>query len=122
MRTILTAIAVAMAATTAHAQDVRTTVQLTTGWRFHHGDLAELPVQVASAEGWTSVSVPHSWNRIGYYLPDPQRHVNRIETINKYQGVGWYRVDFTPTTGFASKRAWLQSRHVCVCSTPRALP
>ena len=109
MRMILMMAALVMAAATAHARNVRTTLLLSTDWRFHQGDITGLPEKVASStESWASVSVPHSWNKVGYYLPDPDRRVNRVETINKYQGVGWYRLDFTPPADFAGKRSWLQ--------------
>lgn len=71
MRTIWAATAVIFAAATVHAQDVRPTVQLAAGWRFHQGDVAGLPSGAASGDGWVQVSVPHSWNRVGHYLPDP---------------------------------------------------
>jgi beta-galactosidase len=54
------------------------------------------------------VSVPHTWNRVGYYIPNPQMHINRADTIDKYQGVGWYRLTFTPASTFGKRRAWLQ--------------
>lgn len=93
---------------TLNAQDVRTTVPLATGWHFHQGDLAELPSKSSAGADWTQVNVPHTWNRVGYYIPDPIRHIHRAETINRYQGVAWYKLDFTPRGSFAGKRAWLQ--------------
>ncbi|WP_414714353.1 glycoside hydrolase family 2 TIM barrel-domain containing protein [Sphingobium sp.] len=100
--------AVALTGGVLNAQEIRTAVPLAKGWRFHQGDVTELPTQVPSADNWLPVTVPHSWNRVGYYLTDPQEHINRADNVNKYQGVGWYRLEFTPPAGFAGKRAWLQ--------------
>ncbi|MGI4879481.1 MAG: sugar-binding domain-containing protein [Janthinobacterium lividum] len=90
------------------------------GWRF------SLEPGVAGAEkpgfddsSWSPISVPHSWNRVGYYRSDPQTHQNSAAVINKTLGVGWYRLRFTPPATFAGKRAWLQfdaaSRIAQVC-------
>jgi len=48
------------------AQDARLTLPLDTGWRFQQ---ASGPVGVEARAfddtGWTSVDVPHTWNRLG---------------------------------------------------------
>lgn len=108
MRASMIIAALVMAPVPALADEVRTTVQLGTGWLFHQGDLPGLPGEAASAEGWVPVSVPHTWNRVGYYLPDPERRLNREDTINRYQGVAWYSLEFTAPAGFRGKRAWFQ--------------
>ncbi|MEG8019944.1 glycoside hydrolase family 2 TIM barrel-domain containing protein [Sphingomonas aerolata] len=41
-------------------------------------------------------------------MPDPQTHLNNAESVDKYQGVGWYRMTFTPPAMVAGQRAWLQ--------------
>lgn len=88
---------------------VRVEEPLAEGWRFRQDD------KLAGAEApdfpdgdWQAVSVPHTWNRVGHYIPDPSAHVNTAETIDKKQGVGWYRLRFTPSASFTGKRAWLQ--------------
>lgn len=108
MRTIIAAAAFLATSVTAYAQDARTTLELAQGWSFHQGDVEGLPAEPASLDGWTPVSVPHTWNRVGHYIPDPDSHINRTENINKHQGPGWYRLDLTAPSGFAGKRAWLQ--------------
>ncbi|MES3152810.1 glycoside hydrolase family 2 TIM barrel-domain containing protein [Sphingomonas faeni] len=86
----------------------RSVVSLAQGWEFKRGGEVD-PAQAAQADGsWEVVSVPHTWNRVGYYVPNPQTHLNRAETVDKYQGVGWYRMTFTPAAAFTGKRAWLQ--------------
>lgn len=87
----------------------RETVQLKDGWRFNLGEptaAAELPGY--DDANWSTVSVPHSWNRVGYYLPDPDTRLNRSDNVNKTQGVAWYRLAFVPPAAFRGKRAWLQ--------------
>ncbi len=87
---------------------VRNVMPLSEGWRFHFGDAAGAEAPGFTDDSWTEVSVPHTWNRVGYYLPDPQSHVHRAETVNKAQGIGWYRLTFTPSADTRGKRAWLQ--------------
>lgn len=106
------AIGAAPAASQPRAQQgaqVRQTIQLADGWRFIQDanvDGAEKPE--FDARQWSVVQVPHTWNRVGFYLPDPASRVNRAEHINKVQGIGWYRHTFTVPAGSKGKRAWLQ--------------
>jgi beta-galactosidase len=88
---------------------VREIFPLIEGWRFKQDDTirgAEAPE--FSDAGWAVVSVPHTWNRVGYYLNDVAGRVNAPDNINKTQGVGWYRLAFTPPAAFKGKRAWIQ--------------
>ncbi|MBD8735665.1 glycoside hydrolase family 2 TIM barrel-domain containing protein [Sphingomonas sp. CFBP 13706] len=99
---------IAVMAAPAAAQSERSVVPLAQGWEFQRGGDVD-PAQEAQAPGsWERVSVPHTWNRVGYYMPDPQTHLNRAESVDKYQGVGWYRMTFTPPAMDAGQRAWLQ--------------
>ncbi|OYQ34267.1 glycoside hydrolase family 2 [Niveispirillum lacus] len=115
MKRHLLATAIALSfALGAHAQapangsEPRITMQLKGGWRFHLGE-APSAEKVDFPDGnWAPVTVPHTWNRVGYYTtPSPDR-VNTPDTINKTQGTGWYRLSFTPSGDFKGKRAWLQ--------------
>lgn len=93
----------------AQSAAVRENFPLTNGWRFKQDDTirgAEAP-EFSDAD-WATVSVPHTWNRVGYYLTDVAGRMNTPENINKTQGVGWYRLAFTPPATFGGKRAWLQ--------------
>ena len=79
------------------------------GWRFHLGAPAADPLAAPLDDrSWQPVTVPHTWNRIGYYRPDPASHVNTPETIDKTQGVGWYSLRFTPPAAASKKRQWLE--------------
>ncbi len=99
---------IAVMAAPAAAQSERSVVPLAQGWEFQRGGDVD-PAQAAQAPGsWERVSVPHTWNRVGYYMPDPQTHLNNAESVDKYQGVGWYRMTFTPPAMDAGQRAWLQ--------------
>lgn len=105
---VMMMVAALASSSAASAQEVRATITLADGWTFHQGDVPGLPGGNAPSEGWIPVSVPHTWNRVGHYIPDPQSHINRAETVNKYQGVAWYRLDLAAPAAFAGKRAWLQ--------------
>jgi beta-galactosidase len=99
---------IAVMAVPAAAQSERSVVPLAQGWEFQRGGDVD-PAQAAQAAGsWERVSVPHTWSRVGYYMPDPQTHLNRAESVDKYQGVGWYRMTFTPPAMVAGQRVWLQ--------------
>jgi len=93
----------------AAAAEVRQTVVLADGWRFRQDDSVQGAEQPGFADAsWEVVHVPHTWNRVGYYLADPASHINRAETINKEQGIGWYRLAFTPPASFTGRRSWLE--------------
>jgi beta-galactosidase len=82
---------------------------LAEGWRFKQDNAltgAEAPAFDDAA--WQQVSVPHTWNRVGHYIPDPASHLNTAENIDKTMGVGWYRLTFTPGAEFRQKHAWLE--------------
>ena len=71
------------------AVGTRTEVKLAEGWRFHFGERGEEAARNDFDDaGWQSVSVPHSWNRIGEYGLD------RSPQTNNAQGTGWYRLRF----------------------------
>lgn len=89
--------------------EARTVRSLVDGWRFKQDNAltgAETPGFDDSA--WQQVSAPHTWNRVGYYISNPATHLNTAENINKTQGIGWYRLTFTPGAEFNRKRAWLE--------------
>lgn len=104
-----TAFALTLAATSSLASAAeRLTVPLTDGWRFTQDDTltgAEAPG--FDDKAWAAVSVPHTWNRAGYYLSDGP-HLHTPATINAKQGVGWYRLAFTAPAAIKDKTAWLQ--------------
>lgn len=88
---------------------VRTIMTLSDDWRFKQDNAlngAEAP-SFPDAD-WAKVSVPHTWNRVGYYLTDPASHVNRADNVDKTLGVGWYRLNFTPPGALAGRKLWLE--------------
>ena len=56
---------------------MRTTQQLTTGWKFHFGELGE---EASAADyddaHWETVPVPHNWKRVGFYNNDLVDQIN----------------------------------------------
>lgn len=119
MKRILFATTVALAVTlcapsrnalaaAAEAADPRITMALKEGWRFHLGDVPGAEQVEFADDRWPMVAVPHTWNRVGFYTtPTPDR-INRPENVEKTQGIGWYRLSFTPSAYIKGKRAWLQ--------------
>lgn len=101
--TIAILAAAAAAAAPAAGQDVRTTRVLSDGWVFAKG--AKAPA--GGAPEWTRVTVPHSWNRVGHYT-NPGDHPNRPETLDGYQGVAWYRLEFDAPRDPRGKRTFLE--------------
>ena len=77
------ALALALAATSGHASAAeRLTVPLTDGWRFTQDDaLSGAEAPSFDDRAWAAVSVPHTWNRAGYYLSDGP-HLHTPATIN----------------------------------------
>jgi beta-galactosidase len=90
------------------AAPVRAETALAQNWRFRQDDTlsgAENPT--FDDHDWQAVAVPHTWNRVGLYLPGPVERTHRAETINKTQGVGWYRLAFAAPK-LEGRRAYLQ--------------
>jgi len=86
----------------ASATEPRQIVALARGWRF----LADDAGQTASQPGfddssWTSVEVPHSWNRIGGYGLD------RTADRSNRQGIGWYRFNYDAPPAAIDQRIYL---------------
>lgn len=108
---IASAVAACCIASSAIAQTagVRSETALADGWRFKQDDSLRGAEAPNFPDGdWSVVSVPHTWNRVGFYIPDAATHINQRETINKAQGLGWYRLAFTPAADLRGKKAWLQ--------------
>ncbi|MGE8133882.1 glycoside hydrolase family 2 protein [Novosphingobium subterraneum] len=91
----------------AAAQSARTVTVLDGGWRFSAEDVAEASAPDFADATWTQVSVPHTWNRVGYYKHD-LGGTNTAATVDKRQGIGWYRLHFATPTGARGKRHWLE--------------
>lgn len=80
----------------------RQVIDLSKGWRFQFGETGEAPAQPGFDDsGWTAVSVPHTWNRVGSY-----GDVRAKDTDNR-QGFGWYRLTFRAPLLNGGKRAYL---------------
>eukprot|EP01035_Chromulina_nebulosa_P039221 gene39221-53024_t len=61
----------------ASGQVDRSTLVLADGWRFRLDPAASGPEQPGFDDSaWSVVSVPHTWNRVGYYRSDPATHLN----------------------------------------------
>lgn len=98
----------AASATQAAPAGARQTVALDQGWRFVFGDRPGAEVPDFDDASWQSVAVPHSWNCVGNYLTTDVPHLNRAETIDKRQGIGWYRLRFDAPRHADGQRVWLE--------------
>lgn len=86
----------------------RSSILLSKGWRFDFGEHPGAERPDFDDAKWTLVDVPHSWNRVGYYLTPASATANRPENVNKAQGTGWYRLAFSADDALRSKRTWLE--------------
>lgn len=83
-------------------QAPREVVSLGKGWRFKLGATDDSHAGPGFDDnGWETVSVPHSWNRIGEY------RLKRSPEANNVQGVGWYRLNYAAPQLPAGKRVYL---------------
>ena len=82
----------------------RSEVSLDSGWRFQQSNtLSGVESPAFDDSAWSTVNVPHTWNRIG------NEGTTRSPESNNVQGVGWYRLRFdTPPVSMRSPRYFLQ--------------
>ena len=90
------------------AVDPRFQMTLRDDWRFKLGPDSATELQAEPDGTWTTVSVPHTWNRVGYYKDAPATHINTAENVVTTQGVGWYKLVFTPPTNVGGMESFLQ--------------
>ncbi|WP_394836436.1 beta galactosidase jelly roll domain-containing protein [Pendulispora rubella] len=79
-------------------REVRRRVDLDEGWRFLRSDAADVPLPQFDDSGWSSVTIPHTWN-----AKDGQDG-----NADYYRGIGWYRRHYTVPLRFIGKKLWLQ--------------
>ncbi len=86
----------------AAAVSSRQATLLSDGWHFRQSD-AITDAQSAAVDdaGWQTVSIPHTWNRIG------NEGLVRSSDSNSTRGIGWYRLHFK-TAAAGNKRYFLQ--------------
>jgi beta-galactosidase len=90
------------------AVDPRVEMPLRDGWLFKLGPESLTELQAEPDTTWTTVSVPHTWNRVGYYKDAPESHINTAQNVVPTQGVGWYKLVFTPPVNVADLESFLQ--------------
>ena len=80
------------------------TIDLDRGWRFQQSDsLSGVEDPKFDDSVWSTVDVPHTWNRLG------NEGTTRSPLTNSVQGVGWYRLRFdTPPSGRPGRHYFLQ--------------
>lgn len=92
----------------AGAPSPRIEMPLRDGWRFKLSQDSETELQAEPDATWTTVSVPHTWNRAGYYKDAPASHINTAQNVVTTLGVGWYKLVFTPPANVAGMESFLQ--------------
>src|ERR1700712_3456228 len=63
------------------AVDPRVEMSLRDGWRFKLGPESATELQAEPDATWKTVSVPHTWNRVGYYKDAPTSHINTTQNV-----------------------------------------
>ncbi len=88
--------------------DPRIEMSLRDGWRFKLGPDSATELQAEPDAAWATVSVPHTWNRVGYYKDAPASHINTLQNVVTTQGVGWYKRVFTPPANVEGMESFVQ--------------
>ena len=90
------------------ASGPRIEMPLRDGWLFKLGPESATELQAEPDSTWTKVSVPHTWNRVGYYKNALASHINTAQNVVTTQGVGWYKLLFTAPANVAGMESFLQ--------------
>lgn len=95
------------------AESPREQLKLGKGWKFlfsEKGDEAVEPILQADYNDsvWQTVSVPHTWNNVGYYQNDTTPHINTENNTNKQYGIGWYRLNFNVSPTNKKQQTWIE--------------
>ena len=88
--------------------DPRIEMSLRDGWRFKLSSDSATELQAEPDAAWATVSVPHTWNRVGYYKDAPASHINTMQNVVTTQGVGWYKLVFTLPANVKGMESFLQ--------------
>lgn len=88
---------------------VRIVTDLKDGWRFQYGDAPDAARNSDFDDsGWEKVTVPHTWNRVGYMA------TTRGADANAKRGVAWYRLKHHLSEEAEGRRYILQFDGVAV--------
>lgn len=103
----VSAVALACATFPALAETGRSTVALGDNWLYSSQDNGAAAAPDFDDRSWEAVNIPHTWNRVGFY-----RHAlggtNTEATVQKRQGIGWYRTRFNLPTNGKGQRHWIE--------------
>jgi beta-galactosidase len=88
--------------------DPRIEMSLRDGWRFRLSSDSATELQAEPDAAWATVSVPHTWNRVGYYKDAPTSHINTLQNVITTQGVAWYKLVFTPLANVQGMESFVQ--------------
>ena len=88
----------------------RKRMSLSENWQFNLVGPYDEEGELASpqSDAWEAVSIPHTWNRVGYYLSHSETGINTPENIEKTQGVGYYYTNFNGPEISGGRRAFIE--------------
>src|SRR3954468_679208 len=101
-RLLLVAVAAVVLAGPATGAAARPTIDLSSHWRFHLGDVPGASAKDFDDSSWLRVSVPHTWNAL-----DAQDG-GQFGVNTYHRGVGWYRKAVTVPAGLRGRPLFLQ--------------
>ena len=94
---------IALGLACSHLAMARESLPLNAGWQFHFGEEPSAVTEGAfSDKDWSTVSLPHTWNRLGEYAA--QRSVD----TDNHQGIGWYRLHYMAPAAHPGQHQWLE--------------
>jgi len=83
----------------------RSTIELSHGWKFHHGDVEAGESTKLDAAQWQNVTVPHDWGIAG---PFDKSNPASGEGAFLPTGVGWYRTKIPAEALVEGKRVFIE--------------
>ena len=81
----------------------RVTIELSEGWKFTKGSLAEAYLPGFNDSGWQDVTVPHDWAIEGPFNRELDGNTGKLP----WKGEGWYRLMLPIPAALSGKRIYL---------------
>lgn len=81
----------------------RSTLTLSQGWKFSHGDQPAAQAADFNDSNWLSVSIPHDWAIAGPSIPNGDGNTGKLP----WKGEGWYRRSVEIPETYAGKTVYL---------------
>ncbi|MCU0419900.1 MAG: DUF4982 domain-containing protein [Cyclobacteriaceae bacterium] len=83
-------------------QTQRQVRDISNGWKFYKGDVANGATETLNDASWQSIDIPHTWNADELF--DYRNYRDTIDVTQMiYRGIGWYRKEFTVDESWKGK-------------------